>query len=77
MYRWCHPWEAGHEKRGNRRQGAGYRLQATGYRGQETGDRRQETEGRRRFQNVSSNVKNVHPRSAEADHPRRRGTRGQ
>jgi len=36
----------------------------------------EEAGDRRRFQTVSSNVQNIHPRSAEADHPRQRWTIG-
>jgi len=36
----------------------------------------EETGDRRRFQTVPSNVQNIHPRSAEADHPRQRWTVG-
>jgi hypothetical protein len=38
--------------------------------------RKQETGDRRRFQTFPSNVQNIHPRSAEADHPRQRWTIG-
>jgi len=57
--------------------GDGEIVQSSKFGDQRSEGRRQEAGDRRQFQAAASNVKNIHPRPAEAGHPRRRWTRGQ